>query len=179
MDLDIGLFWEGLTQGQNWLLTTLVLLLTWFGGRFQAVAGRRTEGFIERRWEGAIAAFKSNREARKVRKVQKVAAERLDRIRRERVGRKFIRRSNPEDPGMLGEVVDLARDRPGEVVIVLWSNPPGRVSHDRDYEDGARLGIEWRHLTASPAQQKHYTARMLERSSDDADGWVEFEESNS
>ncbi len=58
---------------------------------------------------------------------------------------------------------------------MTWSNPDGREPHDDDYEVGQRIGMAWKDLTMPAADQRHRTARLIARSDDDNDGWVEFE----
>lgn len=176
MSFDLGLFWEGLTRGLNWILSLVLFGFVWILGRFRAVAGRRAEAGIDRAWDRISAALRSMRHARQARTNERDTAKRMARVRADRVGRTFRYRTSAGDPGMVGEIVDLHRDHPELMVIMTWKNPPGRAASDDDFSEGQRIGIEWKQLRKSESDQKHRTARMIARSNNDADGWVEFEE---
>ena len=106
--------------------------------------------------------------------VNEKLADNLARTERERVGKKFRRRTSPNDSGMIGEVVALSRDDPTRNVLTEWSSPSGRQPHQDDYPEDRPTSIEWRRLVMSQAEQIHYTSRMVVRSQN-LEGWVEFE----
>lgn len=170
--------WEALTHGLNWFVAGGLLAAAWLWGRFQAVAGRRTETAIDRRWS-AIERWRREHAAGKLEeKSRKAERNEVARLQRERVGKRFIRRTDPGDPGMAGEVVDLDPRDPKRRVILIWTSTEGRRPRADDYVPGRRISISWKDLTLSEAAQRHRTARIIAKSSDDSDGWVEFESLN-
>lgn len=174
---DLGLFWDGLTTGLNGVLAVGLLLIAWLLGRMKVVAERRTEASLDKFIDRWAVSWRRWRAKSKARKAAKNERERLARLEADRVGRKFLWRASAKDPGMVGEVVSLGSDRPAEVVVVSWSNPTGRKPERDDlYKDGDRIGVEWKHMTMSSEEQRHWTARMIAGSTNDIDGWVEFQE---
>jgi hypothetical protein len=167
--------WDAVTHGLNWLVGVALVAAGWFLGRFQAVAGRRAEAAIERRWNLLDRWRKEQSKNKKEAKARRAEAERLARLERERVGKQFVRRVYKGDPGMVGQVVELNQRDPTRSVILTWSSPAGREPHEDDYEVGQRIGMAWKDLTMPAPDQRHRTARLIARSGDDNDGWVEFE----
>lgn len=86
-------------------------------------------------------------------------------------------RADAEDQGMVGVVKELGRGSEWKTkVTIVWDNPSGRKPRDYDYVAGQPIVIEWRHLTASANVQRHRTARLMLNSTNDNDGWVEYEQ---
>lgn len=149
--------------------------LGWLASRFFAVAGRRTEASIDRGWTRVSkwpARLRSERAAARASQEQ---AANLSALERDRVGRVFIRHVSRDDPGMIGVVRSLHEREPGQRVLMLWSSPEGRTPQEDDYPTDQPIGIEWKVLVRSPADQVHHTARMILRELTDDNGWVEFE----
>lgn len=167
--------WEALTHGLIWFVAAGLLAAGWLLGRFQAVAGPRIEAAIDRRWS-AVERWRRERAAGKLEeKSRKAERKEVARLQHERVGKRFIRRSDPGDPGMAGEVVDLDPRDPKRRVILTWTTTEGRRPREDDYVPGRRISISWKDLTLPEGAQRHRTARTIAKSSDDSDGWVEFE----
>ncbi|MDO8392472.1 MAG: hypothetical protein Q7V57_18515 [Actinomycetota bacterium] len=91
-----------------------------------------------------------------------------------RVGARFLRRVTSSDAGLLLEVVGLDPRRPRDHVLVTQEPLPGRVPTPHD-PVGGQSSMAWRQLNEAPADQIHKTARLVNQSYDDADGWIEFE----
>lgn len=147
--MDLGAFWNGLTQGLNWILTLVVLFIAWSWGRFSAVAGRRAEAAIDELWTRVSRRRRPRHSARELSKKERAETERISQIERERVGRKFTRRTTVDDHGV-GEVLNLDPGDPTRRVVVSWSSSPGRRPHEDDYAEGVPISIEWRHLVMAP-----------------------------
>jgi len=167
--------WGALTQGLNWMLAVGLLALGWLCGRFQAVAGRRTEAAIERRWILVDRRRKERAKEKAQGKARKAEEARIASVQRDRVGKRFLRRRFKGDVGMVGEVVELDRRDMFQRVIMTWSNPEGRAPHEDDDNVGQRISIAWKDLALSAEAQRHRTARLDLKSDKDDDGWVEFE----
>jgi hypothetical protein len=167
--------WDAATHGLNWLIGLGLVAAGWLFGRFQAVAGRRTEAAIERRWH-AVERWRRERAAKKAEEKSRSAeSARIAQLQRERVGRRFTHHADPDDPGMVGEVIELDPRDPKRNVILVWTSPDGRQPREGDYVAGRRIGIAWKDLTLPQADQRHRTARTIAKSNNDLDGWVEFD----
>lgn len=130
---------------------------------------------IARRHEKGFGSWRiKRRQARESRKRQREEEEHRRRLEEERIGARFRWRANPDDPGMVGVVVGVSGGRSSSFVKVEWSNPPGRAPTSDDYSQGS-LWMEWRQLVKSEAEQRHWSARILRDSDDDAAGWVMYE----
>jgi len=134
--------------------------------------------------QGGWKRLRRHHQARKERRSQeRTAAERarldldqnrrVERLEAERIGRTFTRRYTREDPGTLVRVIGLHGDQ--KVRVEEWA-PAGREPTDFDPSElPMRYVTTWDALTRSPADQRHHTARLMELSIDDADGWLMIE----
>jgi hypothetical protein len=153
--------------------------VVWLLTRAASLLGRRTDDALDRGWTrtaGWIARRQRERsDTRQSAAVQKREAKRIQLLTRERVGTHSRFRTSSNDLGMDGEVVDLDSRDIEQRVVVVWTNPDGRPPTEYDYQVGTRISMEWRHLTLAPGEQRHRTARLIQHSADDSDGWVEFD----
>ena len=137
--------------------------------RASRLVQRRADKRLHQQAEADAAKARKDAEAQAERERQ-----RLERIRTERVGRRFMRRETRADPGIGVEVVDLDPRQPQDRVIVRYTATAGR-SPTRYDPPSDTVSIEWKILTQSPSEQRHRTARLIEQSFDDNDGWLQFE----
>lgn len=174
--------WGNVTDLLSWDNTlsfsvgVMVTLLVWFLTRVGNVASRRTEASIERIWDRSSARRKKRSDEKAEDQKRRAEAKHIERLRNERKGRLFRRRLAPGDPGMIGEVVDIDRRQPMTRVVMVWNSPAGRTTTEDDPAAGRPTTIEWKVLQRSPDEQRHLTARLIAKSHNDNDGWIEFEE---
>lgn len=156
----------------------LVLVGAFLGGAgksgWDAVSARSLTALRQRKERRAVAA-----EAERIATADAAAEEAESRMRAEyqaeRVGATFRRRYTAEDTGTLLTVVGLDERAWRSRVLVEESAPDGRTPTGHESPDFARTSFEWSSLTMPHADQRHRTARVIERSHNDEDGWVEFE----
>jgi hypothetical protein len=139
-------------------------------GRQRAVRADQARASKQRR-EAAANAAATQALAREQEECKR--REHIETLKKERIGRRFLRRSNSkEEAGVIVTVIDLDRRDPKRRVLV--ENTPGGAELPADVP--TRLVMDWHVLVAAPEVQKHRTARLIAHSSDDADGWLEFEQ---
>jgi hypothetical protein len=141
-------------------------------GRDQAarLIRRRNDVREQRRAEEASNALIAEREATTAREVRE-----LEVLSQDRVGALFLHRVHRDDVGIQVTVVELDARQPRQRVIVRYEPTTGRTPTPHDPPVDQRVSIEWRALTATDADQRHRTALLIEKSYDDADGWIEYE----
>ena len=91
------------------------------------------------------------------------------------MGAQFLCRESATDVGYRVIVTALAEDRPGSWVVVRAIPNPEREPTPHDLRTDIDVRIEWRTLTQSGDEQRHRTARVIVKSFNDEDGWIEFE----
>ena len=70
-------------------------------------------------------------------------------------------------------MIDLDAQQPQRRVLVEYSAMPGGAVSVRP---PSRVVMDWKALVADPEVQRHYTARVIANSTDDADGWIQYDE---
>lgn len=170
--------WDWVADLPVWAWIADLPVWAWIIALLVAVLGRRIQAGFDRVLDCCSAGirewFETRTNKREQRRAATAVATKLERVRKERVGRLFLQRVTPDDPGMIGKVVSLDARRNG-YVFVIWENPPGRRSTVGDPTTGRPIGIEWRQLIKPTDDQRHITARVDLKSFDDNDGWVVFE----
>jgi hypothetical protein len=131
---------------------------------------RRDEARERRRAEEASDALSAERKATALRELRE-----MEKLSEDRVGAQFLHRVHRDDAGIQVTVVELDPHQPKQRVIVRYEPVPGRPPTPHDPPVDQRVSVEWRALTAPDAEQRHRTARLIENSYDDADGWIEYE----
>lgn len=95
--------------------------------------------------------------------------ERRAALHRDRVGTMFLERRSRQDPGAILTVTDLHPTQWETHVTV--SMLPLETPATNDWI--GRFSTSWSRLNEADNIQRHRTARLIEQSHDDADGWVE------
>lgn len=159
----------------TWVALASIPLAIWLLRRVAAVAESPVEKAISSAFKKIAVARASRAAKRRHQKSAKLEAKILEEIRKERIGRRFIRHAFEGDSGQYGEVTDLGMRDAKRTVVTQWTTPAERGPQIDDYPTDRPTTVEWKVLTRSREDQIHWTARMRANSDDDGDGWVEFE----
>lgn len=90
------------------------------------------------------------------------------------IGKVARNRHHGEDPGESGIIMDqLTRDG-RDMVAIVWAPSPDRAVTDHDHEPFSTTHVPVNILLQTAPAQRHRTATLIEGSSDDSVGWLEW-----
>jgi hypothetical protein len=171
-------FWDWFTD-RPWDVI-IAFALGWCGSVLLAVLRRQAEAHVDSALGRALAHIRKRRherkDARQRRRTDADSAKELERLRQERVGRRFLHHVTPDDPGLIGEVINLDKRSPKRSVMVRWEGPPTRTPTPHDPTGSPERNIDWRQLRCPVDEQRRRTANYKPRHPGGENGWVEFEE---
>lgn len=140
---------------------------------WHALAGAVSVRWSRYRAERGAEREASHRASNEAAARNELAAERQD-IEQERVGVQFRKRYTANDSGTILTVIGLAPSEWRTDVVLEEAAPPGRIPTEFD-STLTTVQMKWSTLVTPHSVQRHATARLMMKSFDDSDGWVEFE----
>lgn len=165
--------WQGLADVGTWLVdqwswatAVIVAPLAWILGRLRVFATKRADAWIEARWDGFGKWRKTRKELRMKARMERDDRKFMAQLESERVGARFRRREDKDDPGSIMEVIGLAPRQPRFQV---------RIRAVEAAPDSPAVLVQWSDLTKSERAQRYENARLQLDSYDENDGWVTYE----